>query len=180
MPEPSRLWRRVIPIVSNPRGLAVDRWLVGATGHSIVGRAYLRAGGYPIRPHLLLETIHWRSGVRRSVVLPYGEDGDRLVVVGSHGGRPTDPIWALNVRAHPEVWVRPRDRRWRFARAYVADGAERERLWRAITAEGAYRYYERQAHPRRIPVVVIAPCDPSRAERPREDGAGATEPIEPA
>jgi hypothetical protein len=76
--SPSRFWRRVIPIVSNPGGLAVDRWLVRATGHSIVGRAYLRAGGYPVRPHLLLETTHWRSGPRRSVVLPYGEDGDRL------------------------------------------------------------------------------------------------------
>ena len=157
MVGPSRFWRRVIPIVSNPRGLAVDRLLVRATGHSLIGRAYLRAGGYAMRPHLLLETTHWRSGVRRTVVLPYTEDGDRLVVVGSHGGRPTDPIWALNVRARPQVRVRARDRRWRLARAHVAEGEERERLWRAITAEGAYRYYEKQAHPRVIPVVVIAP-----------------------
>jgi len=168
---PSRFWRRVIPIVSNPTGLAVDRLLVSATGESLVGRAYLRAGGYPVRPHLLLETAHWRSGRRRSVVLPYGEDGGRFVVVGSHGGRPTDPIWALNVRAHPWVWVRPRDRRWRFARAHVAQGEERERLWRAITAEGAYRLYERHAHPRQIPVVVIAPADAAGAVRPSEDRA---------
>jgi deazaflavin-dependent oxidoreductase (nitroreductase family) len=164
----------MIPIVSNPRGLAVDRWLVRATGHSLIGRAYLRAGGYPVRPHLLLETAHWRSGVRRSVVLPYGEDGGRFVVVGSHGGRPTDPVWALNLRAHPEVWVRPRDRRWRFARAHVAQGAERERLWAEITREGAYRLYERHAHPRRIPIVVIVPVDPAGAPRPREDRADAT------
>jgi deazaflavin-dependent oxidoreductase (nitroreductase family) len=171
MSDPSRFYRRLIPWISNPRGLAVDRWLVRATGHSLMGRAYLRAGGFPLRPHLLLTTIHWRTGARRTVVLPYSEDGDRYLVVGSHGGRPTDPIWALNVREHPEVWVRPRDRRWRFARAHVAQAGERERLWRAITAEGAYRYYERVAHPRVIPVVVVAPVDPGAGRRPLEDRA---------
>ena len=171
MPQPSRFYRRLIPLVSNPPALALDRWLVRASGHSLVGRVYLRAGGYALRPHLLLTTIHWRSGARRTVVLPYSEDGDRYLVVGSHGGRPTDPIWALNVREHPEVWVRPRDRRWRFARAHVAQGEERERLWHAITAEGAYRYYERAAHPRVIPVVVVAPADPTAARRPLEDRA---------
>ena len=172
MPQPSRFYRRLIPWISNPRGLAVDRWLVRATGHSLVGRVYLRAGGFALRPHLLLETSHWRSGARRTVVLPYSEDGGRYLVVGSHGGRPTDPIWALNLRAQPEVRVRAADRRWRRARAHVAQGAERERLWRAITAEGAYRYYERAAHPRVIPVVVVEPVDPGAAARPGEDRAG--------
>jgi hypothetical protein len=58
MSEPSRFWRHVIPWISHPAGLAVDRWLVRATGHSLMGRAYLRAGGYPVRPHLLLTTLH--------------------------------------------------------------------------------------------------------------------------
>ncbi len=167
--EPSRFYRRLIPWISNPRGLAVDRWLVRATGRSLMGHAYLRAGGFALRPHLLLETIHWKSGVRRTVVLPYLEDGERFLVVGSHGGRPTDPIWVHNLRAHPEVWVRPRDRRWRFAHAHVAQGEERERLWSAITQEGAYRIYERAAHPRVIPVVVVTPVDPAAAIRPSED-----------
>ena len=173
MPEPSRFYRRLIPWISHPQGLAVDRWLVRATGRSLMGHAYLRAGGFALRPHLLLETIHWRTGVRRSVVLPYQEHAERLVVVGSHGGRPTDPIWVHNLRAHPEVWVRPRDRRWRFALAHVAQREERERLWAEITRAGAYRGYERAAHPRVIPVVVIAPQDPAAALRPREDRAVA-------
>ena len=167
----STFYRRLIPWISNPRGLAVDRWLVRATGRSLMGHAYLRAGGFALRPHLLLETIHWRSGLRRTVVLPYQEDAGRLLVVGSHGGRPTDPIWVHNLRTHPEVWVRPRDRRWRFASAHVAKDAERQRLWEAITAEGAYRSYERAAHPRVIPVVVITPVDPRAAIRPSEDRA---------
>ena len=171
MPAGSKLYRRLVPLVSNPAGLALDRCLVRATGHSLVGRVYLRAGGYALRPHLLLTTIHWKTGALRTVVLPYSEDGGRYLVVGSHGGRPTDPVWARNVRAHAEVWLRPPDRRWRFARAHVAQGEERERLWRGITAEGAYRYYERLAHPRVIPVVVLEPSDPAAA-RPPEDRAG--------
>src|SRR5262245_62423277 len=109
MPAASKLYRRLIPVVSNPHGLALDRFLVRATGHSLVGRVYLRAGGYALRPHLLLTTIHWKSGALRTVVLPYSEDGERYLVVGSHGGRPTDPVWARNVRALPAVWVRPAD-----------------------------------------------------------------------
>src|SRR5262245_8848 len=171
MPAPSRLHRRLIPLVSNPGGLALDRWLVRATGRSLVGHVYLRAGGYELRPHLLLTTIHWKTGALRSVVLPYSEDGGRYLVVGSHGGRPTDPVWARHRRAHPQVWLRPHDRRWRFARAHVAQGEERERLWQAITAEGAYRYYERAAHPRLIPVVVLATAEPAAAPRPSEDRA---------
>jgi len=166
---PSPFYRRLIPWISNPRGLAVDRWLVRATGRSLMGHAYLRAGGFELRPHLLLETIHWRTGQRRTVVLPYQQDGERYLVVGSHGGRPTDPIWVHNLRAHPEVWVRPRDRRWRFARAHVAQGDERRRLWAAITSAGAYLGYERAARPRVIPVVVVAPVDPATAIRPCED-----------
>ena len=169
MPTPSHFWRRVIPWISHPTGLAVDRWLVRATGHSLMGRAYLRAGGYPVRPHLLLETQHWRSGTRRTVVLPYFEDEGRYLVVGSHGGRPTDPIWALNVRAHPAVWVRAADRRWRFARAHVARGDERARLWSRITADGSYLHYAKHARPREIPVVVIDPGAARSAERPAED-----------
>jgi deazaflavin-dependent oxidoreductase (nitroreductase family) len=176
MSEPSRLWRRVIPWISHPAGLAVDRWLVRATGHSLMGRAYLRAGGYPVRPHLLLTTLHWRTGARRTVVLPYSEDAGRYLVVGSHGGRPTDPIWALNVRAHPTVWVRPADRRWRLAKAHVAQGDERERLWRGITADGSYLYYAKHSQPRVIPIVVIEPVEPAAAHRPREDRAPAPGP----
>jgi deazaflavin-dependent oxidoreductase (nitroreductase family) len=109
-------------------------------------------------------------------VLPYSEDASRYLVVGSHGGRPTDPIWALNVRAHPTVWVRPADRRWRLAKAHVAQGEERERLWREITADGSYLYYAKHSQPRVIPIVVIEPVEPAAARRPREDLAPAPGP----
>ena len=93
---------------------------------------------------------------------------ERMVVVGSHGGRPTDAIWSLNLRAHPLVWYRVA-RQWHFGRARIAQGAEREAVWREITTEGAYLYYEKTAHPRIIPAVIIEPQRDS--VRPKEDFA---------
>ncbi len=173
MPAPSRFWQRMIPFFSHPTGLAIDRLLMGVLDRSLMGHMYHRAAGMPLRPHLLLRTIHWKTGRIRTVVLPYQKSRDpggeeRILVVGSHGGRPTDAIWSLNLRAHPQVWFRV-ERRWHFGRAHIAQGAERESVWKEITAEGAYRHYEKAAHPRIIPAVVIEPLvDP---KRPREDMA---------
>ena len=174
---PSRLHQRLIPWLSNPRGLAVDRWLVRLTGFSFMGRMYERAGGSTPRPHLLVETTHWKTGIRKTIVLPYQVIEDRYVVVGSHGGRPTDPIWALNLRAHPQVWVRPKTSSWvrpkggarQFCQAHRARGAERELLWKVVSEGGAYLHYKKTAHPRVIPLFVLDP-EPQRI-RPDEDWA---------
>ena len=171
MPAPSRFWQSMIPLFSHPTGLAVDRLLMRVLDRSLMGHMYHRAGGMPLRPHLLLRTIHWKTGRIRTVVLPYQRsrgpgDEEWILVVGSHGGRPTDAIWSLNLRVHPQVWFRV-DRLWRFGRARVAQGAERESLWKQITAEGAYLFYEKPAHPRIIPAVVMEPI--ADVERPRED-----------
>ncbi len=164
---PSRFHQRLIPWLSNPRGLAVDRLLVRATGYSFMGRMYERAGGSKPRPHLLVQTTHWKTGVRKTIVLPYQVVDGRYVVVGSHGGRPTDPIWALNLRAHPEVWVRPKGASWQFCRAHMARDAERDVLWKVVSQGGAYLHYKKTAYPRRIPLFAFDP-EPQRA-RPDED-----------
>ena len=171
--SPSRFWQRLIPFFSHPTGLAIDRALVRVFDRSLMGHMYHRAAGMPLRRHLLLRTIHWQTGAIRTVVLPFeknvGPQGEeRILVVGSHGGRPTDAIWSLNLRAHRQVWYRV-ERQWTFGHARIAQGAEREAIWREITAEGAYLYYEKIAHPRIVPAVVIEPQ--RRVTRPGEDFA---------
>jgi deazaflavin-dependent oxidoreductase (nitroreductase family) len=163
----------MIPLFSHPTGLAIDRVLVRLFDRSLMGHMYHRAGGMPLRPHLLLRTIHWKTGRIRSVVLPYQESrgpaGEEwILVVGSHGGRPSDAVWSLNLRVHPEVWFRV-GRRWRFGRARVTQGAEREAVWKQVTAGGAYLFYEKPASPRIIPAVVLELA--GTPERPREDFA---------
>jgi deazaflavin-dependent oxidoreductase (nitroreductase family) len=149
------MWMRAALLVSNEIGLRVDRWLVWATGVSFVNQFYGRAGGFTPQPCLLLSTRHHKTKAPRSVVLPYYRDEDRWLVVGSHGGRPTDPVWAKNLRVYPECKVRLG---WRSMEtsAHEASGAERDRVWGIVTAEGAYLGYQKLAGRRAIPVFVLA------------------------
>jgi deazaflavin-dependent oxidoreductase (nitroreductase family) len=170
VPEPSRLYQKLISLTLLPHALDVDKLLFRMSNYSIINRIYSRAAGVAERPCLMLITSHWKTGLLRSVVLPFHQDDQRFVVIGSHGGRPTDPIWALNLRAHPHSWVRV-DRHWRSCRAHVARAEEHQRLWKEISADGAYLHYEKLAHPRVIPLVVLEPEDPAQATRPGEDRA---------
>ena len=83
---------RLALMFSNPTGLRLDRALVAATGFSVINQFYSRAGGFKPRPCLLLRTQHYKTGALREVVLPYRRDGESWLVVGSHGGRPTDAV----------------------------------------------------------------------------------------
>lgn len=148
---------RAARAVSNPLGLGFDRALVHATGFSLVNQFYARAGGFAPRPCLLLTTRHHATGVSRRVVLPYVRDGDDVLVVGSHGGRPRDAVWARNLRVHADCRIRIG---WRNVEgvAREARDEERERVWGLVTADGAYVGYAKMAAPRVIPVFVLSPA----------------------
>lgn len=122
------------------------------------------------RPHLLLGTTGRRSGREHTVPLVYarlpGPAGSaRLVVAASAGGAEQHPAWFLNLVAHPDVGVQLRDRCWR-TKATVAEGAEEEAGWAAMTTtwDGFRRYREQTT--RRIPLVLLA----EHAGNPRPDG----------
>jgi deazaflavin-dependent oxidoreductase (nitroreductase family) len=146
-------------ILKGSRGRALDRALVRYLGFSVITWQYAKAGGVRYRSTLLLTTIGKRSGKRRSRALPYYEDGDRFVVVGSNGGGPKDPDWVWNVRANGAAWVHVK-RREVPVTAHVAEGAEYERLFALITAHGdsLVRYQERAStFGRTVPLVVLDP-----------------------
>ena len=52
-----------------------------------------------------LTTIGRRSGRERSVILGYFEDGDDLVTMAMNGWTAGEPMWWLNLQAHPEARV---------------------------------------------------------------------------
>lgn len=113
---------------------------------------------------LLLTTTGRRSGQPRTVPLVYFEDGDRLVVIGSKGGDPRDPLWWENLKATPLAQVQIGSE-LRTVRARLASGDERARLWPRIKQENAfYAGYERKTS-REIPVVLLSdePAPPGRA-----------------
>ena len=164
---PSRFWQRLIPWLANPAGLAVDRFLMRNFNRSFMGPMFTRAGGFADRPHLILRTIHWKTGQLKDVVLPYSKDGDDFIVVGSHGGRPTDAIWCLNIRAHSTVWVCV-DKQWYFSEATILQGEERARRFAIVSDDGGYRNYTKMAAKYRQLPVVLLQTNKERA-RPLED-----------
>ena len=170
-PMPSQsFYRRLIPLVMIPHASVVERLVFRWTSRSLFNPIMTRASGFEPRPCLFLRTVHWNTGRTRDMVLPYLRDGDAYVVTGSLAGRPKDPVWATNVRAHGIAWIRV-DGDWLFCDAHVAQGEERARLWKKNSPDGEYEGYARMAHPRILPLVVLFPRDSALAKRPSDDRA---------
>lgn len=116
-------------------------------------------GGPGLLPTLLLTSTGRKSGEPRALPLIYGEADGAYVVIASKGGLPNHPVWFLNLEADPrcELMVGARHVR---ARARVAEGEERERLWRQMAKlYPPYDEYQQRAGKRTIPVVVLEPTD---------------------
>ena len=114
-------------------------------------------GGPGVLPTLLLTTTGRKSGQPRALPLIYGESGGAFVIIASKGGMPNHPIWYLNLVANPDcelmVGSRPVS-----ARARVAEGEERERLWKEMgELYPPNDEYQERAGERTIPVVVLDP-----------------------
>ena len=107
-------------------------------------------------PMLLLTTTGRRTGEHRTSPLPYFtiEATGELVIVGSNNGAPRDPAWWLNLKANPEATIQVMGDR-SVARARLAVGEERARLWPDLVAFNRpwEKYAERAT--RLIPVVIL-------------------------
>jgi proline iminopeptidase len=115
-------------------------------------RGYRWKRGVPI---LLLTTKGRRSGEERTTPLIHRTDDDRWVVIGSQGGAPDDPGWVKNIEADPDaVEIQVKAERIPV-RASVAEGEERDRLWKRMTEIWPdYDKYQEKTN-REIPVVVF-------------------------
>lgn len=105
---------------------------------------------------LLLTTKGRKSGEPRTTPLIYERVGDAYVIVASKGGAPEDPGWYRNIAKTPEVELQVLDEVFP-AHAHVADGDERERLWKVAAKQWPdYDQYAKKTD-REIPVVVLEP-----------------------
>ena len=75
-----------------------------------------------------LTTLGRRTGIDRSVMFGYFEDGPNLVTMAMNGWGQGEPAWWLNLQAHPDARVELADGS-RLVRCRAAHGEERERLW---------------------------------------------------
>lgn len=77
---------------------------------------------------LRLTTVGRRTGLERSVMVGYIEDGANLVTMAMNGWSDWEPAWWLNLQAQPNVRVDLVGGS-RLVTGRVASGEERERLW---------------------------------------------------
>jgi deazaflavin-dependent oxidoreductase (nitroreductase family) len=119
------------------------------------GRLGWRLYGMPV---VELTTKGRRSGLPRTSLLTSPvQDGDAFVIVASRGGDDVHPAWFLNLQSDPEVMVRSGRAPARPMRARVAEGAERDELWKRIMAyKPHYGGYQDKTE-RVIPLVVLEP-----------------------
>ncbi len=104
---------------------------------------------------LLLTTKGNKTGRSRTTPVMYFDDGASRVVIASAGGSPVHPAWFKNLSRHPEVRVEVKAEAYP-ARAEVASGDERARIWqRVISEQPRFAEYAKKSQGREIPVVVL-------------------------
>jgi deazaflavin-dependent oxidoreductase (nitroreductase family) len=105
-------------------------------------------------PMLLLTSTGAKSGRQRTTPVVYTRDGDRLVIIASKAGAPTNPAWYHNLVAHPEVTVEVGTERVPM-RAVVTEGEERSRLFDAQAALMPNFAEYAKSTSRVIPVIAL-------------------------
>lgn len=148
-----------------PTARLPPRWFIRAAWSTHRGLVRLTGGRFGLwRPKpngwgtLRLTTTGRRSGERRSVIVGYFEDGERLVTLAMNGWGPGEPAWWLNLQATPRAHVELTDGAHTVV-ARAATGDERDRLWerwREID-ENLDAYAMRR--PRETAVVILEPAD---------------------
>ncbi len=126
-------------------------WIFKKSGGRI-GDKFLRGAEVGI-----LTTIGRKSGEKRDSPLLFLQEGKRIVLVASQGGRATNPMWYLNLVANPRVTFQTKRETLELV-ARDATDAERDEYWPKLDAMYADFVNYRSYTDRKIPIVI---CDPA-------------------
>ena len=111
-------------------------------------------GQFAGAPMVLLTTKGAKSGKTYVNPLVYTRDGNKYVIIASFAGGPKNPAWYHNIVANPTVTLEIGAEKFQ-ARASIASGAERERLFNQQAAQMAVFNEYRKKTARQIPVIVL-------------------------
>lgn len=115
-----------------------------------------RIGDSKKHPMLLLSVTGRKSGNTYTTPLVYFQDRGSYVVVGSDGAAKRDPQWWKNLRVDPNAELRVGRNKLK-AKAALASGAERDRLWEiGKSVNPMWEQYQSRTK-RVLPVVVLTP-----------------------
>lgn len=105
-------------------------------------------------PGILLTTTGRKSGVERTVHLPYIPAGEDMIVVASFAGGPRNPAWFHNLSANPVVTVQYKRDRFR-AEATRIVGEELAPAWELVAERGPWYLDYQTRTEREIPLVKL-------------------------
>jgi deazaflavin-dependent oxidoreductase (nitroreductase family) len=112
-------------------------------------------GRFAGRTLLLLHHLGVKSGEERVSPVAYVRDGERLIIIASKGGAPTNPAWYYNLKAHPDVTVEIGTETYRAHATPVTEEPKRSQLYAKMVAVfPGFADYETKTT-RKIPVVVL-------------------------
>jgi deazaflavin-dependent oxidoreductase (nitroreductase family) len=135
----------------------LDKTLLRLFDYSLLATLLAKQTKMPVVATFILITKGRRSGKWIEIPIYYYRDGDNYAVIGSKGGAPQHPAWFLNLEADPVCKFHV-NRKTYNARARLAAGEERERIWaHAAKLYPPYTDYQKSAGARQIPVVVLEP-----------------------
>ena len=130
-----------------------NTWIFKKSGGKL-GNKFLRGAEVGI-----LTTTGRKSGEPRDSPLLFLQEGRRIVLVASQGGRATNPMWYLNIKANPNITFQTKKEKLDLV-AREATDAERDEYWPKLDAMypdfANYRSYT----DRKIPILI---CDPATA-----------------
>lgn len=95
-----------------------------------------------------------KTGQPREIPLVYTTDGDRLVIIASKGGAPTNPDWYHNLIANPSIKVELPGESYQGT-AVEQTGAERDRLYDQHAAQQPQFIGYQASTDRTIPLFTV-------------------------
>jgi F420H(2)-dependent quinone reductase len=159
MAEPSRpLSGKQIQNLNSPKVGTAIKWMSKAQtwlfkkSNGKLGNKFLRGAEVGI-----LTTTGRKSGEPRDSPLLFLQEGRRIVLVASQGGRATNTMWYLNLKADPKVRFQTKAGVFDLI-ARDATDAERDEYWPKLDAMYADFANYRSYTDRKIPIVI---CDPA-------------------
>jgi deazaflavin-dependent oxidoreductase (nitroreductase family) len=121
------------------------------TNRGVVG------GPFEGRHLLILHAVGRRTGQERLYPLLYLAEGDSLVICGSMGGAPKEPLWVANVEAMSEATVEVGERTMTVRPTVLREGAERDRLYALLVDYWPDFLEYEQKTTRVFPVIRLDP-----------------------
>ena len=136
--------------------LAVADWKLFSKVHQFVyriskGRVGARLAGIDM---VVIHCIGRKSGLGRPTPIACYPYGNNVAVVASNNGADKDPVWWLNLKAHPEVNVQLGRETFRVVAEEIV-GQAREDLWPEIVRLNPTQQRHQDHTSRVLPVIYL-------------------------